>query len=88
MLLRHSLQEVHNLIAVAFRGQDNLNGTLGRELLPGADVDDAALRDYVLCGPPQFRPQGVACDSDGRVVSHLAGLPCSLAFHPLPGPVA
>ncbi len=52
------------------------------ELLPGSNLDRAALRDYVLCGPTQFRASGGAaggarppkqCDIQIRVVDHIAG---------------
>jgi hypothetical protein len=29
--------------------------------------------DYILCGPSQYRPDGIKCHDDVRVANHHAG---------------
>lgn len=50
-----------------------LRSQVGPELVPGRDLSEAQLRDYIRCGPKAFRPKGVKCAGSQRMVGHLAG---------------
>lgn len=51
----------------------SLRSQVGPELVPGRDLNEEQLRDYIRCGPKAFRPKGVKCAGAQRMVGHLAG---------------
>jgi choline dehydrogenase-like flavoprotein len=72
-----SREDVEDMVAAIRRVRElmkaeGLEEHVGEEILPGAELNEEELADFVRCGPQQFREIGV-CHTSQRMVGHLAG---------------